>query len=129
MKRWAICRVGDFENEGTLVPKFNLYQCNSRIWTKPGFAWCIGQIAAPSLTEINADPDIYVLPDGAMDMMLSSIPSGTRTTMRNRLEAGGFVFTDVKNTWSVRQLLVYLAKQLQPALTTVEQGDVRDIES
>lgn len=129
MKRWAICRIGDYENDGTLVPKFNVYSCNSRIWTKAGFGWCIGQIAAPSLTEINADPDIFVLPDGAMDNALSSFPVAVRNTMQNKLTAAGFSFAGVKTTWTLRQLLIFLAQQLQPALDSVEQGDVRDIES
>ena len=128
MKRWAICRVGDCENDGTLVPKFNVYNCNSRIWTKAGFGWCIGQIAAPSLTAINADPDIYIIPDGAMDNAISTFPVATRNAMKTRLEAAGFEFASVKTTWTVRQLLVHLAKQLQPAINSVEDADVRDIE-
>lgn len=129
MKRWAICKVGDYENDGTLVPKFNLYNCNSRIWTKAGFGWCIGQIAAPSLTEIGADPDIFVLPDGAMDNALSSFPVAVRNKMQSKLTAAGFSFTGAKTTWTLRQLLIFLAQQLQPGLDAVEQGDVRDIEA
>ena len=128
MKRWAIARVGDYENDGSLVPKFVLYPSNYRIWTRPGFNWCFAQVAASDFTAMQADADIYILPDGTMDISVGSIPAGVRTTMRTRLEAAGFVFADVKTSWTVRQLLVYLLKQLQPALDSVEQGDVPDIE-
>jgi len=129
MKRWAIARMGDYEGDGAIVPKFNLYPCNSRIWSKQGFNWCFAQIAASDITGLQADPDIYILPDGAMDMSVGSIPAGVRTTMRTRLENAGFSFNDVKTSWTVRQLLVYLVKQIQPLIRTVEQGDVPDIEA
>lgn len=141
MKRWCICKLGDYENEGARVPALNKYLPNgslradllndpvapSRVWSKPGFNWAFGQVSASNLTAMQADPDIYILPDGALDMSVGSIPSGTRTTMRNRLEAAGFTFTDVKTTWTVRQLLVYILRQIQPAMDTVEQGDVADV--
>lgn len=127
MKRWAIARMGDYDGDGSITPAFNKYPCNSRIWTKGGFNWCIGQIAAADLTTINADPDIYVLPDGAMDMALSAIPANIRTTMKNRCEAAGFSFVGVQNSWTVRQLLNFLAQQLQ-SWANVEAGDVIDIE-
>jgi hypothetical protein len=141
MKRWFIARMGDYENEGTLVPATLKYRPSgqlradllndpavpSRVWSKPGFGWCFGQLAVADITLLQADPDIYILPDGAMDMSVGSIPAGVRTTMRTRLENAGFVFTDVKTSWTVRQLLVYLLKQIQPPLNTVEQGDVIDV--
>lgn len=126
MKRWFIARMGDYENDGGLTPAAIKYPCNLRIWSKPGFGWCFGQLAAADLTGINADPDVYVLPDGALDMLVSAIPAGVRTTMTNKLQAAGFATSAIKNTWSLRQVLVYLLQQLQPALSTVEQGDVQD---
>ena len=96
-----------------------------RQWTKYGFGWCFGQLATNDITPLQADPDIYILPDGVMDMSVGSIPVATRTTMRTRLEASGLSFTDVKTTWTVRQLLTYIARQIQPDIN-VEAGDVRD---
>lgn len=141
MKRWCICKMGDYENEGTRVPALNKYRPNgqlradllkdpvapSRIWSKPGFNWAFGQVAAANLSAMQADPDIYILPDGTMDMSVGSIPVNIRTTMKNRLEAAGFVFTNVKTSWTVRQLLQYVLQQVQPALDTVEAGDVADV--
>jgi hypothetical protein len=141
MKRWFIARMGDYEGDGSRVPATNKYRPNgqpkadllndptvpSRVWSKQGFNWCFGQLATSDITTMQADPDIFILPDGAMDMELSAIPGGTRTTMRNRLEAAGFSFTGVQWTWSIRQLLVFLVKQLQPNIGTVEQGDVQDV--
>lgn len=129
MKRWFIARVGDYEGDGALVPKVNLYECNSRVWSKAGFGWCFGQLAAKDLTPLQADPDIFLIPDGAMDNAISTFPVAVRNNMKTKLEAAGFLFTGVKTTWTVRQLLVYLLKQLQPTLDTVESGDVRDIEA
>lgn len=120
--------MGEFEGAGALVPKFNLYNCNSRTWVKPGFNWCFGQIATSNVAAMDSDPDIYILPDGAMDISVGSIPAGVRNTMRTRLESAGFTFADVKTSWTIRQVLVYLLRQLQPALDTVEAGDVQDIE-
>lgn len=139
MKRWFICRRGNYEGDGTVVPKVALYQRNGalitdpatqvslnfRIWTKPAFAWCFGQLAVQNVAELQADPDVYILPDGSMDMSVGAIPANVRTTMRNRLESVGFTFNDVKTTWTVRQLLNYLLQQIQP-LPSVEAGDIRD---
>jgi len=129
MKRWVIARMGDYENDGGNSPAFAKYTDNYRLWSKPGFSWCFGQIAAPSLTEITADPEIFVLPDGAMDNALSSFPAAVRNNMQVKLTAAGFSFTGVKTTWTLRQLLVFLVQQLQPEIGSVEQGDVRDIET
>ncbi len=60
-------------------------------------------------------------------MSVGSIPAGVRTTMRTRLESAGFVFTGVKTSWTVRQLLQYILQQVQPAINTVESGDVADV--
>jgi hypothetical protein len=127
MKRWAIARMID-DGQGSLESAFNRYPCNTRIWTKPGFAWCFGQIATANITPIAADPDIYVLPDGVMDLSVGAIPVSVRNTMRTRLEAAGFVFYAVKTSWTVRQLLQYLKGQIQP-VGDVEAGDVIDIEA
>lgn len=132
MKRWFIARMGFYlaEDPDVRAPAVAKYTNNFRIWNSSQRLpnWCFGQCAAANFATIRADPDIYVLPDGALDMSVGSIPANVRTTMRNRLEAAGFTFTDVKTTWTVRQLLVYLLKQIQPPLDTVEQGDVQDIE-
>jgi hypothetical protein len=121
--------MGDYEGDGSISQKFMLYPGVSfRSWTKPGFGWCFAQIAAADLSALQADPDIYILPDGTMDVSVGSIPAGVRTTMRTRLEAAGFTFGDVKTTWTIRQLLLYVARQLQPDIN-VEVGDVRDVEA
>ena len=126
MKRWAICKLGEYEGEdGGIVPKFNIYTQNSRIWSKQGFNWCFGQFSAPSLTAMQDDPDVYILPDGVMDMSVGSIPLAIRNNMKTKLESAGFVFSAVKTSWTVRQLLNYLAAQLQPGID-VESGDVKD---
>ena len=126
MKRWFIARMGDYENEGTLVPKTNLYPCNTRIWSKAGFAFCLGQLGAADLTAINADPDIRLIPDAALDNTLSTLSAATRNAMRTGLENGGFDISAVTNTWSFRQLLKHLKLQLQSD-DNIESGDVRDL--
>lgn len=127
MKRWAISKLGEYEGtENGIVPKVILYAGNVRLWAKPGFNWAFCQVASNDFTAMQADPDIYVLPDGTMDMSVGSIPAGVRTTMKSRLEAAGFVFTDVKTSWTVRRLLNYLVQQLQPTIN-VENGDIPDV--
>jgi len=127
MKRWAIARMAEYE-PGSLDAKFSQYPgVNYRLWDKPGFGWCFAQIATNNLTQFDGDPDIYILPDGAMDMSVGSIPAGVRTALRTRLEAAGFTFWAVRTSWTVRQLLLYIARQLQPEID-VEAGDVVDIE-
>lgn len=126
MKRWFIARMGDYENDGTNVPKTNLYPAvNTRTWTRPGFGFCLGQLAATSLTALQADPDIKLIPDAALDNALSSIPKTTRDAMVVQLTAGGFDVSAVRTTWSVRQLLKHLKLQLQTD-DNIESGDVRD---
>lgn len=126
MKRWFIARMGDYENEGTLVPKTNLYACNTRVWSKAGFAFCLGQLGASDLTAISADPDIKLIPDAALDNQLSTIPTATRNAMITGLTNGGFNIQAVRNTWSIRQLLKHLKLQLQID-DNIESGDVRDL--
>lgn len=130
MKRWFIARMGAYspDEPDVTAPKVAQYTPNWRAWSVASRPWCFGQCAAADMTPMQADPDIYILPDGALDMSVGSIPANVRTTMRNRLEAAGFTFTDVKTTWTVRQLLVYLLKQILPPLDSVETGDVADIE-
>lgn len=124
MKRWAIAKLID-DGSGGLESAFNRYPCNTRIWTKPGFAWCIGQVAAADLVAMLADPDIHILPDSTLDMSVGNIPVGVRNAMKTKLEAAGFVYTNVKTSWTVRQLLNYLAQQVNPEIN-IEQGDIPD---
>ena len=130
MKRWFISKMGNYDAEEPDVrcPKIVQYTRSWRAWSANARQWCFGQCAASDFTAIQADPDIYVLPDGAMDMSVGSIPAGVRTTLRTKLEAAGMVFTDVKTSWTVRQLLVYILRQIQPALDSVESCDVADVE-
>lgn len=128
MKRWAICRLGDYENDGTLVPKFSVYHCNFRIWSKAGLNWCFGQIGSNQIAAMQADPDIFILPDASLDMAWSAVPAGTRNAVTNKLSSAGLSTVDWKANWSIRQCLVNLLKQIQPALTTIEDSDVADQE-
>ena len=130
MKRWFIARQGFYEepeNEGgSLVPKVLAYPDTIllRQWTKPGLNWGFGRIATNSITQFDGDNDIYVLPDAVMDMSVGSIPASVRTTMRTRLESAGFVFSAVKTTWTVRQLLEYIGAQVQPGIEVEAQDGV-----
>lgn len=126
MKRWFIARMGDYEGDGSRVPATNKYVCNTRIWSNSTIAFCLGQLAAPDLTGINADPDIKLIPDASLDNLLSTIPTATRNAMITNLTAGGFNVSAVRNNWSVRQLLKHLKLQLQTD-DNIESGDVRDV--
>jgi hypothetical protein len=129
MKRWFIAKLGDYEGDGSLISKVATYpNVNRRQWSKPGLTWCFGQLATNDITRFSSDADIYILPDGVMDMAVSAIPAGVRITMTTKLQAAGFTTSAIKVSWTIRQVLQYLKGQLQ-ANTDVEAGDVVDIES
>jgi len=117
--------MGQYEDDGSNSPKIAMYTPTWRSWSKPGFGFAFVQFASNDVTVINADPDIYVLPDGAMDMSVGSIPAAIRNTIKTRLEAAGLTFADVKTSWTVRQLLNYIARQIQTGID-VEVGDIPD---
>lgn len=127
MKRWFIARMVEVE-PGEVVPKVSTYpNVNHRIWSKDGFAFCLGQLATNNLTQFDGDNDIKIIPDAALDNLLSTIPLATRNAMITGLTNGGFDISAVKQTWSMRQLLKHLKLQLQDN-DNLENADVRDIE-
>jgi hypothetical protein len=127
MKRWFIARMVEVE-PGEVVPKVSTYpNVNHRIWSKDGFAFCLGQLATNNLTQFDGDNDIKIIPDAALDNLLSTIPLATRNAMITGLTNGGFDISAVKQTWSMRQLLKHLKLQLQDN-GNLENADVRDIE-
>ncbi|HMM52281.1 MAG TPA: hypothetical protein PKD87_11775 [Burkholderiaceae bacterium] len=129
MKRWFISRMVEEEpGSDSWVPKVATYpNVNWRGWSKDGFAFALGQVATNNMSQFAGDPDIKLIPDAALDNLLSSLAPATRTALQNGLTAGGFDISAVKNTWSIRQLLKHLKLQLQ-ADDNIESGDVRDIE-
>lgn len=127
MKRWFIARMVETE-PGSLGPKVETYPgVNFRIWTKPGFGFCLGQLATNDVNQFDGDGDIRLIPDASLDNLLSSIPLATRNAMSTALTDGGFNVSAVRNTWSIRQLLKHLKVQIQ-ADDVIDAGDVRDIE-
>lgn len=127
-KRWFIARMGDYENDGSRVPKVAIYpNVNYRLWSRPGFDFCLGQLASNNLDQFSADPDIKLIPDSGLDNELSSLPAAVKNAMQTQLQAGGFNISAVRNAWSVRQLLKHLKLQLQSD-DNIESGDVPDVE-
>jgi hypothetical protein len=127
MKRWFVARMVEVSPD-EIGPKVATYpNVNFRIWSKDGFAFCLGQLATNNLTQFDGDPDIRLIPDASLDNLLSTIPTQTRQSMITGLTNGGFDVTAVKTTWSFRQLLKHLKLQLQTD-DNIESGDVRDIE-
>ena len=127
MKRWFIARMVEEEpGSDSWVPKVGMYpNVNYRIWSKDGFAFALGQLGTNNIDQFDGDNDIRLIPDAALDNLLSSLSQATRTAMQNGLTNGGFDISAVKNTWSFRQLLKHLKLQLQ-ADDNIESGDVRD---
>jgi hypothetical protein len=87
--------------------------------------WVVFQCATRDLTPLQNDPDISILPDVPMDMLLSAIPKATRDDAVARLQAAGFETSAIKLSWDWRQLLRYIGKQID-GLFEPESGDVRD---
>ncbi len=128
MKRWFIARMGDYENDGGLSPKLTVYpNVNYRIWSKPGFGFCFGQLATNNLDQFAGDNDIRLIPDSGLDNAISSIPANLRNAMQAQLADAGFDMSAVRLTWTLRQLLKHLKVQLDND-DNIESGDVRDIE-
>ena len=129
MKRWFIARMGKYDPDdpNANMPKVAQYTPNWRAWSVGSKPWCFGQLAIADLTAISADAEIKILPDATLDAAWSTIPTSVRNRVKNEMEGAGFVWS-VQNTWTVRQILVYILQQIQPALTSVEVGDVTDIE-
>lgn len=127
MKRWFIARMVEVE-PGEIVPKVATYaRVNFRIWSKDGMDFCLGQLATSNLAQFSGDGDIRLIPDASLDNLLSSIPTATRNAMTTALTDGGFSVSVVRASWTIRQLLQHLKKQLQTD-DVIDSGDVRDIE-
>jgi hypothetical protein len=125
MKRWFVALLVT-DADGNTSPKVEQYvRVNYRIWTKDGFGWCFGQLATDNVSQFDGDNDIFVLPDASLDNAFSTIPTSVRNAMLNTLQAAGFETSDIKTTWTIRQVLQYLKGQLQTD-NDVESGDVRE---
>ena len=128
MKRWIACKK-ILVNEGgseSYAPAVSVHTDNFRCWSKDGINWMICQIGIQDLTPVQADTDCHIIPDVSFDLVLSNIPSATRTAMKNKLEALGVTnYAEVKLTWTIRQFLTWLGQKLQPTMNP-ERGDVAD---
>jgi hypothetical protein len=123
MKRWFIARMVEIAPDEWAPQVAAHAGVNWRAWSKDGFGFALGQLAASDLTAIAADPDIKLIPDAALDNTLNSLSSATRTALTNNLAAAGFDIAAVRNTWTVRRLLQHLKLQLQ-ADNDVDAGAV-----
>lgn len=127
MKRWFIARMVEIE-PGEIAPKVATYpNVNFRVWSKDGMAFGLGQLATNNLAQFNGDGDIRIIPDAALDNLLSSIPTATRAAMITALQDGGFNTSAIRTSWSLRQVLQHIKRQLQGD-DVIDSGDVRDIE-
>jgi len=126
MKRWFIARIGFYEepeNEGgALVPKILAYPdvILLRQWTKPGFDWAIGRLATNNTAQMDADPDIFIIPDMTLGSSWGSMPANQRNIVKNRMEQAGFVWS-VSTSWTVQQVLEYACAQIQPGVNVAAQ--------
>jgi len=128
MKRWFIARMVEIE-PGEIAPKVATYnKVNYRIWQKPGFGFCLGQLSTNNLAQFSGDGDIRLIPDASLDNALSSIPAGTRADTLQALQDGGFNTEAVRASWTVGQMLRHPKRQLQ-ADDVIDAGDVVDIEN
>lgn len=128
MKRWFAARMGEWEGEGYgIVPKTNMHECNSRIWSVPGREWCVGQLAARNLGSLQSDPDIILFPDALLDLEWRTVGNGIRSKLITSMQAAGFDASGVLQGSTFRDVLHLFVHQLQPGVS-IEQGDVVDME-
>ena len=125
MKRWFAARMGDFENDGSSVPKVNLYQCDSRIWSVAGRAWCIGQLGTNKLGRLQADPDIILFPDATLDLEWRTVGNGIRAQFAAAITAAGFDASSIAQGATVRDVIAMFVHQIMPGIN-IEDGDVVD---
>jgi hypothetical protein len=128
MKRWFVARLVDL-GDGSLTPAIEKPQYTNvhsfRVWSRPGFGWCFGQIGTSNVAQFQGDADIRILPDTTLDQLWSSLSTSTRNAVIAQLQAAGFSTTHIKNSSSIRIVLQGLKRQLQ-ADDDIESGDVRD---
>ncbi len=106
MKRWFIARMVEVSPD-EWGPKVATYpNVNFRLWSKDGFAFGLGQLATNNLDQFTGDNDIKLIPDAALDNLLSSLSAQTRNNMRNGLEQGGFDITAYRIRRRARRLLI-----------------------
>ena len=125
MKRWAICRMGEWVEPNEVIPRVGLYAAGYRCWSRDGMQWGLCHFAVDDLAAINSDAMIKVLPDATLDAAWSTIPNAVRNQVKSAMEAAGCTWA-VQNTWPVRQVLNYCVTQIQPGID-VTVGDVRDV--
>lgn len=125
MKRWFIARMVEIAPDEWAPAVAAHAGTNWRAWSKDGIGFALGQLAAPDLTAISADPDIKLIPDAALDNTLSSLSGAARTALTNNLTAAGFDVDAVRNTWTIRRLLQHLKLQLQTD-NDVDAGSIRE---
>lgn len=124
MKRWVVCKKVLID--GAYAPAVDRHTGNYRCWSKDGASWMFCQIGIQDLTPVRDDPDCHVVPDVSFDLKLSALPAETRTAMRSKLQALGVTdYSQVLTTWTIRQFLRWLGRQLQPTMDP-ERGDVTD---
>lgn len=125
MKRWAICRMGEWDEPGEILPRVALYAKKYRALSVDGLAWALAQFSVNDLTAVNADDMIRLIPDVTLDAAWSTIPSNVRTQVRTAMQNAGFVWAP-NNSWTVRRVINYCAEQIQSGVDFT-QGDVQDI--
>lgn len=118
MKRWALVKMGDFDNDGGRVPKLNLYNCNSNVWDKPGNDWALARFsfASQNMGQIQTDPDILLLPDITADAALSSMATGARNVLMAQIEALGYTVPSNASATTMRMFVQGTLDQIQPGL-------------
>ena len=125
MKRWVLCKTIFDPASNANEPAVSRYTDNFRCWNKSGFAWQVCQIGVQDLTQIDADPDIYVLPDVSLDITVGQLSPTVRQTLNAKAQAAGFDTSGIKLSSSLREVLMLLGRQLQPTMHP-ERGDVAD---
>jgi hypothetical protein len=124
MKRWCISKFGEY-TPGFIDPKIATYTDSWRGWSSDASAWGLYQFAVSDLQSVQADADIFVLPDASFDVAWSAIPQPIRTATRDAVLAAGLTFS-AQIGWSLRDMLNSIVGQISPGID-VSIGDVQDI--
>lgn len=124
MKRWVACKKVLID--GAYEPAVSVHTDNFKCWSSPSANWMMCKIGIQDLTAISADTDCKILPDISLDLTFGSLPSATRTAVKNDLTAIGVTnASSIANAWTIRRVLAFIGGQLQPNMNP-EAGDVND---
>lgn len=92
----------------------------------PRFSWGLGIVSADASTHmaIQAMAGVSQLPKFRTSTLLSDVPAGMRVAVQNKMTSLGMDYTSLTNKSTYRDLLLLVAKSLEPGIKSDEMDDL-----